>query len=58
MHRLKSNWKYDATEFHPENFFKENEVERSKYAYVPFSAGPRVCIGKDKFSVPKVEFVK
>lgn len=46
MHRNKHYWKFDATRFNPENFYPENAVPRSAYAYIPFSAGPRVCIGK------------
>lgn len=45
MHRNKNNWKFDANKFNPENFFPENALPRSTYAYIPFSAGPRVCIG-------------
>ena len=33
-------------EFYPEHFSSENEAKRSQYAFLPFIAGPRRCLGE------------
>jgi cytochrome P450 len=45
LHRNPKYWGDDAEVFRPERFAPENEDKIVKYAYLPFGAGPRVCIG-------------
>jgi cytochrome P450 len=45
LHRDGRFWK-DPDRFWPERFAPEHEAERPRFAYMPFAAGPRHCIGE------------
>jgi cytochrome P450 len=45
LHRHPDFWK-DPETFWPERFAPEREAERARFAYMPFAAGPRHCIGE------------
>ena len=45
LHRHPRYWK-EPEAFQPERFVAEHEAERPRFAYMPFAAGPRHCIGE------------
>lgn len=44
IHRRRSIWK-DPDRFVPERFAPEQIAARHRFSYIPFGAGPRICIG-------------
>lgn len=45
MHRHKLYWQ-NPDAFDPENFAPGRSAQRQRYTYLPFGAGPRICIGQ------------
>ncbi len=46
VHRYPAYWP-DAERFDPRRFTPEASSERPKLAYIPFSTGPRICLGNN-----------
>ena len=44
IHRLPELWS-DGEAFRPERFEPGQEEQKNKFAYLPFGAGPRICLG-------------
>ncbi len=44
-HRMPEFWPRPR-EFNPDRFSQANEQDRHRFAYIPFGAGPRQCIGE------------
>jgi len=45
-HRHPAVWE-DPLRFDPERFTPERVAARPRFAYLPFSGGPRLCIGNE-----------
>lgn len=45
LHRNKKYWGADAEGFRPSRFEPQNMKNIHQYAYIPFTGGPRLCIG-------------
>jgi cytochrome P450 family 4 len=43
LHLRKDIWGEDANEFNPDHFAPD--VKRHPYSFLPFSGGPRICLG-------------
>jgi cytochrome P450 len=46
MHRLKSLYGEDATEFRPERWLG-SELDNIGWGFMPFHGGPRICLGSE-----------
>lgn len=55
IHRNPSVWE-DPERFDPDRFEPEQAVRRSKFAYLPFGAGPRVCVAS-AFATMEMQFL-
>ena len=47
VHHSKEIWGEDADEFRPERWLGEGITARQKNAFIPFSYGPRACVGRN-----------
>lgn len=45
LHRHQEHWE-DPHSFQPQRFLPENVEKIRRYTYIPFGAGPRLCLGK------------
>ncbi|KAL1116266.1 hypothetical protein AAG570_005761 [Ranatra chinensis] len=55
LHRRPDIYK-NPDEFNPDNFLPENSASRHYYGFIPFSAGPRSCVGR-KYAMLKLKVI-
>ena len=55
VHRDPKCWE-KPNEYYPEHFSAEATTKRNPYAFIPFSAGPRKCIGTSIFGTMNPNF--
>ncbi len=55
MHRLPEYFTNPNT-FNPDNFLPQNTTKRHAYSYLPYSAGPRICLGM-KSSIANIKII-
>lgn len=47
IHHSKEIWGADADSFRPERFLSDKLTPRQRDAFIPFSYGPRACVGRN-----------
>ncbi|XP_030758491.1 LOW QUALITY PROTEIN: cytochrome P450 4g15-like [Sitophilus oryzae] len=56
VHRLEEIYGPNPDKFDPDNFLPERAANRHYYAFIPFSAGPRSCVGR-KYAMLKLKIL-
>lgn len=54
-HRMEEYWE-NPDVFNPDNHLPEKAAERHYYSFIPFSAGPRSCVGR-KYALLKLKII-
>ncbi|MGB1647454.1 MAG: cytochrome P450, partial [Crocinitomicaceae bacterium] len=55
MHRNPEYWE-NPDDFNPDRFSDENKKKHVPHAYMPFGAGPRLCIGNN-FAMMEMQLI-